>query len=120
LDEFKLVNDRHGHFAGDEAIQRFASILNANTRACDICGRSGGDEFLLVMSHGEKDATVQTIERLRADWEKERFVFNGRELQVTACSASRAIVVSENRTFVSCSLEPITRYTQLRQPDIIE
>jgi hypothetical protein len=29
------------------------------------------------MSHGEKDATVQTIERLRADWEKERFVFNG-------------------------------------------
>jgi diguanylate cyclase (GGDEF)-like protein len=37
------------------------------------------------MSHGEKDATVQTIERLRADWEKERFVFNGRELQVTAC-----------------------------------
>jgi len=85
LDEFKLVNDRHGHFAGDEAIQRFASILNANTRACDICGRLGGDEFLLVMSHGEKDATVQTIERLRADWEKERFVFNGRELQVTAC-----------------------------------
>jgi diguanylate cyclase (GGDEF)-like protein len=37
------------------------------------------------MSQCQKDATVQTIERLRADWEKERFVFNGRELQVTAC-----------------------------------
>jgi GGDEF domain-containing protein len=37
-----------------------------------FCGRLGGDEFLLVMSHGEKDATAQTIERLRADWGKER------------------------------------------------
>ena len=36
------------------------------------------------MSHGEKDATVQTIERLRADWGKERRL-KGRELQVAAC-----------------------------------
>ncbi len=91
LDEFKLVNDRHGHFAGDEAIQRFASILNANTRACDICGRLGGDEFLLVMSHDEKDENTRqckpsnALQRLRADWGKEPFVFNGREIQVTAC-----------------------------------
>ena len=72
-------------------------------RACDICGRLGGDEFLLVMSHGEEDATVQTIERLRADWEKERFVFNGRELQATACFGIAGYCGIENRTFVSCS-----------------
>jgi PleD family two-component response regulator len=63
----------------------------------------GGDEFLLVMSHGEEDATVQTIERLRADWEKERFVFNGRELQATACFGIAGYCGIENRTFVSCS-----------------
>jgi len=44
----------------------------------------------------------------------------GENFKSLPASASRAIVVSENRTFVSCSLEPITRYTQLRQPDIIE
>lgn len=84
LDKFKLVNDTHGHFAGDEAIQRFATILKANTRASDICGRLGGDEFLLILSHGEKKAIVQTIERLRADLANEHFVFNGQEIQVTA------------------------------------
>jgi two-component system chemotaxis response regulator CheY len=84
LDKFKLVNDTHGHFAGDEAIQRFATILKANIRASDICGRLGGDEFLLIMSHGEKKAIVQTIERLRADLADEHLVFNGQEIQVTA------------------------------------
>src|ERR1700730_2105730 len=84
LDKFKLVNDTHGHFAGDEAIQRFATILKANTRASDICGRLGGDEFLLVMSHGEKRAIIQTIERLRADLADERLVFDGQQIRVTA------------------------------------
>jgi diguanylate cyclase (GGDEF)-like protein len=84
LDKFKLVNDTHGHFAGDEAIQRFATILKANTRASDICGRLGGDEFLLIMSHGEKKAIVQTIERLCADLANGHLVLNGQEIQVTA------------------------------------
>jgi diguanylate cyclase (GGDEF)-like protein len=84
LDKFKLVNDTHGHSAGDEAIQRFATILKANTRASDTCGRLGGDEFLLIMSHGKKKAIVQTIERLRADLANEHLVFNGQEIQITA------------------------------------
>jgi two-component system cell cycle response regulator len=84
LDKLKLVNDTYGHFAGDAAIQRFATILKANTRVSDICGRLGGDEFLLIMSHGEKKAIVQTIERLRADLINEHLVFNGQQIQVTA------------------------------------
>jgi two-component system, cell cycle response regulator len=84
LDKFKLINDTHGHFAGDEAIKRFASILKSNTRAADICGRLGGDEFLIVMSHGSKKAIVQTIERLRADFANEDCVFNGQAISATA------------------------------------
>jgi two-component system, cell cycle response regulator len=84
LDKFKLVNDTYGHFAGDEAIKRFAGILHSNTRASDMCGRLGGDEFLLVMSHGNKKAIVQTIERLRADFANEDCVFNGAGVSVTA------------------------------------
>src|SRR5207302_4727101 len=39
LDKFKLVNDAHGHAAGDEAIKRFASILTRHTRSADMAGR---------------------------------------------------------------------------------
>jgi two-component system, cell cycle response regulator len=84
LDKFKLVNDSYGHFAGDEAIKRFATILKANTRASDICGRLGGDEFLLVMTHGDKKSILQTVERLRADFANEVCIFNGDEVLVTA------------------------------------
>lgn len=84
LDKFKLVNDTHGHAAGDEAIQRFAAILKANTRAADMCGRLGGDEFVLILSHGEKAAITHTIERLRAGLANEHLIFNGHPIQVTA------------------------------------
>jgi two-component system cell cycle response regulator len=84
LDKFKLVNDTHGHFAGDEAIKRFAKILKANTRAADMCGRLGGDEFLIVMAQGSKKAIVQTIERLRADFADEKGNLNGQPVSFTA------------------------------------
>jgi two-component system, cell cycle response regulator len=84
LDKFKLVNDTHGHFAGDEAIKRFATVLKANTRASDICGRLGGDEFLLIMTHGDKKSIIHTIERLRADFANEPCVLNGQDVVITA------------------------------------
>ena len=84
LDKFKLINDTYGHFAGDEAIKRFAMILKANTRAADMCGRLGGDEFLIVMAHGSKKAIVQTIERLRADCADAKGNLNGQPVSFTA------------------------------------
>lgn len=47
LDNFKLVNDVHGHQRGDAALMRLAEILIGNTRASDLVARLGGDEFAL-------------------------------------------------------------------------
>ena len=47
LDNFKLVNDRGGHGAGDEALRAFARILRENTRGVDLAARLGGDEFVV-------------------------------------------------------------------------
>lgn len=47
MDNFKLVNDRRGHRAGDEAIRRLSAVLRAQTRGGDLAARLGGDEFAL-------------------------------------------------------------------------
>ncbi len=108
LDKFKLVNDTYGHFAGDEAIKRFAAVLKANTRASDICGRLGGDEFLLIMTHGDKKSIIHTVERLRADFANEVCNLNGRRFSSLQASESRGLTEPESRHCRNCSPGPTT------------
>ncbi|HXG35635.1 MAG TPA: diguanylate cyclase [Dehalococcoidia bacterium] len=49
LDDLKLINDRHGHQAGDVVLNYFASLLNQLARSQDTVGRLGGDEFAISM-----------------------------------------------------------------------
>jgi diguanylate cyclase (GGDEF)-like protein len=51
LDGFKLINDSHGHSAGDAVLEHFAQALLANVRDSDVVGRLGGDEFGVILSH---------------------------------------------------------------------
>jgi diguanylate cyclase (GGDEF)-like protein len=50
VDDLKGINDRHGHSAGDEALQLVARVLKSTTRTDDLVVRWGGDEFLVVLS----------------------------------------------------------------------
>jgi two-component system, cell cycle response regulator len=84
LDQFKTINDTYGHDAGDAVLKKFAEILKSNTRSSDICGRIGGDEFLMVITHSQPDGINLAIERMRGQVEAQRFVFNGTEVGVTA------------------------------------
>lgn len=59
IDQFKGINDSYGHIAGDHLLKQFASLLTGMTRAYDIVGRYGGDEFILVLpSVGKKHAAL--------------------------------------------------------------
>jgi two-component system cell cycle response regulator len=84
LDSFKEVNDNSGHDAGDVVLKRFSEVLKGNTRASDICGRMGGDEFLLVITHVEKLYIEATINRLREEWAGCEFEFAGKRVSLTA------------------------------------
>jgi diguanylate cyclase (GGDEF)-like protein len=78
LDNFKCINDNYGHDAGDQVLQKFGEVLRENTRASDLSGRMGGDEFLLVMTHLDEKSTRLTVERLRAQFAAEIFVWRRR------------------------------------------
>jgi two-component system cell cycle response regulator len=84
LDSFKEINDSFGHDAGDAVLKKFAEILKANTRASDICGRMGGDEFLIVMTHVEAQHIEATIEPLREELASYAFTFGDKRVSITA------------------------------------
>jgi two-component system chemotaxis response regulator CheY len=83
LDSFKNINDTHGHEGGDLLLQEFAEILRTVTRASDICGRLGGDEFLLVITHVDADAIFKTIERFRERLAQHQFDIGFEKVSIT-------------------------------------
>jgi len=84
IDSFKTINDTFGHDAGDIVIKTFAEQLKRCTRISDICGRLGGDEFLLVLTHVESEKIEAAINRFREQFAALSFPFQGRSASVTA------------------------------------
>lgn len=64
LDQFKALNDDHGHPAGDAALRSFTRILERNVRASDAVGRVGGDEFGLVLVGADAGDVATILERI--------------------------------------------------------
>ena len=58
MDKFKEINDVHGHYAGDKALQFFSSVAQKWIRHHGIFGRWGGDEFVAGVYNGEKDSVL--------------------------------------------------------------
>jgi len=84
LDDFKEVNDRHGHAAGDRLLREVASVVRQSLRGIDIAARHGGDEFGVVLPRTRLEDARGVAERVRADVERHVFVWNGAEHRVTA------------------------------------
>jgi diguanylate cyclase (GGDEF)-like protein len=65
LDDFKDVNDRHGHQAGDNVLREFAALLTESVRDIDLACRWGGEEFLLVLPGTDLEGGAHVAERVR-------------------------------------------------------
>ena len=67
LDHFKNVNDTYGHAAGDQVLQAFAGHLMKTMRTADICGRYGGEEFVILMPETSCGSAALSADRIR-EW----------------------------------------------------
>jgi two-component system, cell cycle response regulator len=99
LDHFKSVNDEYGHEAGDEVLKAFAGILEASVRQSDMCARIGGEEFLLLLTHAEREGVEIAVERMRQKTEAHRFRIGGQELRVTASFGVASLVSGHSTDF---------------------
>lgn len=106
LDDFKLVNDRYGHDAGDRVLLQFARVLRENYRATDTAARLGGEEFILVIPDSSALAAIRVAERIR-----EGFA----EIEIDASLVSFCCTVSAG--FAIAQDEGITLEHLLREAD---
>ena len=86
VDDFKKVNDTHGHPQGDEVLRRIGAILRAESRGIDAPARYGGEEFAVALPETGTEGAVELAERIRARIEAEEVPFTDRdgELRITA------------------------------------
>lgn len=65
VDFFKQVNDRYGHQVGDQVLQNIANLLQKQTRATDVLGRWGGEEFMVICAQTDVSGAAKLAELLR-------------------------------------------------------
>ncbi|ROQ21812.1 diguanylate cyclase/phosphodiesterase with PAS/PAC sensor(s) [Marinimicrobium koreense] len=85
LDQFKVVNDTSGHFAGDRLLQQAVGIFRRCLREGDMLARLGGDEFGVIFEHCDPEQAVPVAEKLRVALDETPFAWEGNSYDIS-CS----------------------------------
>jgi diguanylate cyclase (GGDEF)-like protein len=84
LDDFKKVNDAHGHGLGDRLLAAVAGVIKKQLRQMDVLARYAGDEFVAIMPMASNDVASMVAERIRAAVEAQQFVVRtGKTTQIS-------------------------------------
>jgi diguanylate cyclase (GGDEF)-like protein len=97
LDNFKDINDTHGHAVGDEVLRRVAAVGNAMLRSGDLFARLGGEEFVCMLPRTDEWGAVMAAEKLRAAVERLSILSGARLIPVTV-SIGVSSVTKTDRT----------------------
>ena len=76
IDFFKKVNDKYGHYAGDECLKKVAYLIKSCIRDKDILARYGGEEFIILFTDTSQAHLMEIGERIRTKIEKEKIVYD--------------------------------------------
>jgi two-component system cell cycle response regulator len=83
IDHFKLINDTHGHLAGDFVLAELAKTVSPMIRSEDVFARYGGEEFVIMSRSTDPPSAAVVSERVRQTVERFRFEYEGKRLSVT-------------------------------------
>ncbi len=99
LDHFKMVNDQHGHPAGDFVLKEFCVIVRQAIRESDVAARTGGEEFAIILPRADRQQCDTFARRIRQTVEDHIFMTGSTKIRITcsiglACYGADADVVS--------------------------
>jgi two-component system cell cycle response regulator len=97
LDDFKAVNDRWGHAAGDSVLRGTSALLRSSFRSSDLMSRYGGDEFVVALPEGDVVGAVERLERFREAFAASQVIVGGETICVTL-SMGVAVFPTDGRT----------------------
>ncbi|NUT61761.1 GGDEF domain-containing protein [Herbaspirillum sp. C9C3] len=83
LDDFKRINDTHGHATGDEVLVHMVQVIRETLRKLDVIARFGGEEFVVLMPETSPQDAVQIITRVQRELTKRIFMHESQRLLIT-------------------------------------
>ena len=83
INDFKSINDKHGHAAGDIAIRHMSQLLSTTMRESDFLARIGGDEFAVIMYYANEEAAKNRGAKIAEKLQETPFNFNGKQLHIS-------------------------------------
>lgn len=83
IDNFKQLNDTHGHQTGDEALQHLVRVTQRTMRPSDVLARYGGEEFMLLLPDTRQDQGIEVMVRLQRNLTKAFFLHNNERVLIT-------------------------------------
>jgi diguanylate cyclase len=83
LDNFKRLNDNHGHLAGDAALRHLVRVVKDTLRSIDAVARFGGEEFLILLPETSLEAAEGTMTRLQRELTRHFFMHDNERMLIT-------------------------------------
>ena len=96
VDDFKSINDRFGHQAGDRALRVIAQSLKARLRETDFIARFGGEEFVTLLCGTEGEEAIKVAEQMRQSVNENGFHSHGKPVPVTISCGIATFRTSDN------------------------
>lgn len=97
LDDFKKLNDAHGHLAGDAALVHLAGVIRETLRPQDTVSRYGGEEFIILMPDTELEDAQRAMVRLQRELTKQFFLHDNKKLLITFSAGVTQLPPDEDR-----------------------
>ena len=96
IDYFKKINDTYGHLAGDFVLKELAKLVKSLMRKSDLCGRFGGEEFIIILPETKLVGAMKFANRLKQAVENYHFEFNNTVIPVTISIGITGVGVNDS------------------------